>query len=318
MGLPTGAGRELCRRLHLGIFGFSSFNGAADRGRQRGRVFVTLQRERTMASSFNGAADRGRQRGRMSQWITETNPKASMGLPTGAGREWLAPQGGDGAPASMGLPTGAGREAAQATRSAVRLQRGFNGAADRGRQRAASPRSATRRALRASMGLPTGAGRERSRATWRRRWSACFNGAADRGRQRGWYMPGKNAPAWTRASMGLPTGAGREEDKTVDYDAEADELQWGCRPGPAERALEACTHCDAPLRASMGLPTGAGREPRGDEWTMTGNQMLQWGCRPGPAERASDGREVKQMRTARRLQWGCRPGPAESVYPRQA
>ncbi len=61
------------------------------------------------------------------------------------------------------------------------------------------------------MGLPTGAGREGEQA-----------GDADRHDDLG-------------PSMGLPTGAGRELEGLLSLDVGL-RLQWGCRPGPAERS----------------------------------------------------------------------------------
>ncbi len=132
--------------------------------------------------------------------------------------------------------------------------------------------------------------------------------------------------------MGLPTGAGREAVNVALTQVAALLLQWGCRPGPAERSLRGGAvrtargfngaadrgrqrATDLSLRrpgpsrvaASMGLPTGAGREHRRTRPAPRRLTLLQWGCRPGPAERG-------EPPTARALQWGCRPGPAEAQY----
>ncbi len=139
----------------------------------------------------------------------------------------------------------------------------------------------------ASMGLPTGAGRESPRSSLPSLAWESFNGAADRGRQRA-EPACDDDRALLPASMGLPTGAGRENTIAPRTGPGATWLQWGCRPGPAERARRV-RHGDAPRRhASMGLPTGAGREVANiGRWNATLDAVLQWGCRPGPAESRS-------------------------------
>ncbi len=322
-----------------------SFNGAADRGRQEGApcgadepraADLALQWARPGPAGsgpgagrggagnphqgFNGAADRGRQRGILpprfvlgpASWGSV--PALQWGCRPGPAEGGLR-RGGTSPRASMGLPTGAGRgvEGVRTSRCPM-LQWGcrpgpaergswrarpcrhprFNGAADRGRQRglhsgdaAAAPSSGD-----ASMGLPTGAGREASIT-----------------------MKGQLA-VW--ASMGLPTGAGRERSGLVrarlahGRRGSPGGLQWGCRPGPAER------------RCAKGRPTSQirhadrfnGAADRGRQRAAGPAQRprpLQWGCRPGPAERGRAWRPSDAVYQAEQLQWGCRPGPAGEV-----
>ncbi len=98
--------------------------------------------------------------------------------------------------------------------------------------------------------------------------------------------------------MGPPTWVGGEalgaaEEHLVDW-----VLQWGRRPGSAERKDRATVIEPWPC-ASMGPPTWVGGEPRSSTRNEVSFPLLQWGRRPGSAEsRARRGYAVAGLAAA--------------------
>ncbi len=264
------------------------------------------------ARCFNGAADRGRQRGPCRRRRPRSAVEApSMGLPTGAGRE--EPRRAARAPDRPRFNGAADRGRQRGSRP-TRLsppwpRRCFNGAADRGRQRAlrrvADPLP---HVPGASMGLPTWAGREIRVLDMHAPSSRTLTSMGlptGAGREAGAPSYRGASTDMLGASMGLPTGAGRE-GRHADVRSRARcRLQWGCRPGPAESVM-------APAPTPWELQWGCRPGPAERRWRRGWRRWrspLQWGCRPGPAESSQSRRRAGS--TGWKLQWGCRPGPAE-------
>ncbi len=139
--------------------------------------------------------------------------------------------------------------------------------------------------------------------------------------------------------MGLPTGAGREVSDRRGCRGGLDaELQWGCRPGPAERRRERPQFTQsfsdgfngaADRGRQRGVTNGSSLADDGKLGRFNGaadrGRQRGWALgRSAPAEAqsfngaADRGRQraycpVIRMSKMSRLQWGCRPGPAESA-----
>ncbi len=109
----------------------------------------------------------------------------------------------------------------------------------------------------ASMGPPTWVGGESRQASTPRTAPRGFNGAADLGRRRG----ERRRARWRHDGV----------------------LQWGRRPGSAERQPTTHARTDHEL-ASMGPPTWVGGETLCTSSTIVVQTELQWGRRPGSAE----------------------------------
>ncbi len=160
------------------------------------------------------------------------------------------------------------------------VARGFNGAADRSRRKAATFLASSLARV-ASMEPPTEVGGRVRSSLRRRRAPTRFNGAADRSRRKA--GPRVRVRHQREASMEPPTEVGGRSRTEMACDAHQALLQWSRRPKSAEGMTAPPIAPPMPI-ASMEPPTEVGGRLDHATGRVTNAQALQWSRRPKSAE----------------------------------